>query len=479
MSLTSAMSNALSGLTAAARGAEVVSSNVANALTEGYGRRELELGAQSLAGSGGGVRIEGVQRQVDRAVLADRRASDASLAAADTKAAWLASVEAALGTPDAADSISGRIAGLEAALLDAASRPDAEPRLATAVGAAGDLATALNTASQKIADARLAADGKIASDVRTVNDALSNIASLNARISVARAEGRDALSLVDQRQAEIDRISPIVPIREVARDRGQVALYTDGGAILLDGRAATLGFAPARAVTPEMTLTSGALSGLTIDGKTVSTLESGPLGGGRLAASFSVRDEAAPQASADLDALARDLVERFAGVPDATLVPGDAGLLVDSVPGDEVGLAGRVGLNASVDPAQGGLVLRLRDGLGATSPGTPGNARLLNAFAAALEASRAPASGAFTGSSTTASGLAAKVLSARASERQAADADATFAAARNATVRAEEADGGVDTDREVQTLLAVEKSYAANARVIQTIDDMLATLLRI
>ena len=44
MSLSSTLANALSGLGAASRGAEVVSANVANARTPGYGRRELGLG---------------------------------------------------------------------------------------------------------------------------------------------------------------------------------------------------------------------------------------------------------------------------------------------------------------------------------------------------------------------------------------------------------------------------------------------------
>ena len=43
MSISSALSNALSGLNAVSRAADVVSSNVANAMTEGYGKREIEL----------------------------------------------------------------------------------------------------------------------------------------------------------------------------------------------------------------------------------------------------------------------------------------------------------------------------------------------------------------------------------------------------------------------------------------------------
>jgi len=43
MSISNSLSNALSGMTAASRMAEVVSSNLANSLTDGYGRRTLNL----------------------------------------------------------------------------------------------------------------------------------------------------------------------------------------------------------------------------------------------------------------------------------------------------------------------------------------------------------------------------------------------------------------------------------------------------
>ena len=43
----------------------------------------------------------------------------------------------------------------------------------------------------------------------------------------------------------------------------------------------------------------------------------------------------------------------------------------------------------------------------------------------------------------------------------------------------QELQGGVDTDREMQDLLQIEKAYAANAKVIQTVDEMLDLLLGI
>lgn len=51
MSIASAFNFAISGLTASSRKAEVVSSNIANAMTEGYARRELSIASQTLGGT--------------------------------------------------------------------------------------------------------------------------------------------------------------------------------------------------------------------------------------------------------------------------------------------------------------------------------------------------------------------------------------------------------------------------------------------
>jgi flagellar hook-associated protein 1 FlgK len=55
----------------------------------------------------------------------------------------------------------------------------------------------------------------------------------------------------------------------------------------------------------------------------------------------------------------------------------------------------------------------------------------------------------------------------------------TYAAAKWEAIRTLELEGGVDTDQELQKLLVIENAYAANARVIQTVDEMLDLLLRI
>jgi len=108
MSLSASLANALSGLTASSRRAEVVSSNVANATTEGYGRRELEVAARSIGGTGAGVAVIGVTRHVDAALLSDRRLADAAAGDAGAQSAFLAKIETLIGTPGDAGSLTGR-----------------------------------------------------------------------------------------------------------------------------------------------------------------------------------------------------------------------------------------------------------------------------------------------------------------------------------------------------------------------------------
>src|SRR5690606_11412783 len=110
MSLSASLANALTGLTASARAASVVSSNVSNALTEGYARRELHLSPQSVGGRGAGVRVDGVTRVVDRTLLTDRRLADGEAGNARLKSGFLARIEGMTGTPEDAGSLSARVA---------------------------------------------------------------------------------------------------------------------------------------------------------------------------------------------------------------------------------------------------------------------------------------------------------------------------------------------------------------------------------
>ncbi len=481
MSLSTSLSNAVSGLTATARSAEVVSTNVANAMTEGYARREILLSSRSIGGIGSGVQVDGVHRVVDAALMATRRISDGALAGVSVTAGFYARMEMVLGTPDQPGSLSARVAGLETALMESVARPESDARLTVVLSSAKDVIQALNAAGKEVQAQRSAADQAIARDVATLNDSLSRIEELNRTIAKTLNSGRDASGLLDQRQQLIDRVSEIVPVREIEREFGRVALYTPGGALLLDGPAPEIGFTPVNAVMADMSLANGALSGLTLNGRAMTDNQ---IAGGRLAANFALRDDDGPAMQAALDAVARDLVMRFQDpATDPTLTPGAAGLFTDGGgafdPLDELGLAGRLAINALVDPAQGGDLWRLRDGIGAAAPGPVGEGRQLDRMVAALSESLAAASGPFGPGSRSFGGLAGALISVVGTSRNLAEADQGYQAARLGELRMLEARNGVDTDDELQRLLLIERAYAANARVISAVDEMMMAILRI
>ncbi|WP_334195222.1 flagellar hook-associated protein FlgK [Pararhodobacter sp.] len=485
MSVTSALAGALSGLSAASRQAEILSSNVANATTPGYARRQVSLSSASLAGQGQGVQVLGITRDVDKQLLAERRLAQASDADRDVRAEFLKRLEQALGTPDSEGSLSARLAAFDQALVEAAGRPESQAGLNSIATTAKSLVDGLAAASDDIQAARATADRRIGEEVDKLNSTLARLQELNVNLRSFTGAGRDISALLDERQQLVDQISAIIPIREVPRDLNQIALFTTGGAPLLEGSAAVIGFSTTHTITAEMTQALGGLSGITINGRPYDTSGSAsPILGGSLGALFALRDDLAVSAQGKLDAVARDLVERFAASGlDPSQPSGAPGLFTDAGvafdPLNETGLASRLALNAAADPAQGGALFRLRDGLGTASEGATGDGTLLNALHAALTGVRALSSTGFAAGTRSFATLTGDILSDVSSSRLSAQSERSFASSKLTALTDLEAQNGIDTDQEMQQLLVIEKNYAANAKVIQAVADMIDTLLRL
>lgn len=485
MSISTALSTALTGLMVSGRSADVVSSNIANATTEGYGVRRLSTSSQINGGDGTGVRVNGVERLVDPVLLAERRGADAALGESLSGANYLTRVEDLIGTPNDPASLSASFDAFEASLVSAANRPDSQARLTGVLDAAGRLAGRINTISDGIQDARLDADREIASGISLINDTLERLAELNAQIRASRGGGRDISSMLDHQQALIDGISDLIPLREIRDSTGQVALFASDGTALLDGVPSFFEFTPTPVMAADLTRQNGGLSGLTLNGRPVPLDGAFPaLQGGRLAGLFEVRDTLMVTAQAQIDAVARDLAERLDDPAiDPTRLPGDPGLFTDAgaqvSAANEVGLAGRLRINPLVDPAQGGAVWRLRDGLGALAEGPPGQPGLLQTTLDALQAARPTLSGGFSGASRTMAGLAGDFLSMAGIARQSAETALSYASSRHEALKEAELRKGVDTDAEMQALLIIEQVFAANAKMIETVEEMLDQLMRI
>lgn len=476
MSISSSLSNAVSGMTAAARSAEIISSNVANSLTDGYGRRTL-----NLSSGAGGVEIGTVNRHVDRGIIADRRLAEASLGGFESLVSSMGRIEDIVGRIGESGSISSRIVDLESALIDAAVDPSSNTRLSAVNDKLSAVTDGLNSASRNIQNLRAELDGSIADQIDVLNSSLAQVEQLNADISYAQYTGGDASGFLDQRQMVIDKISEIVPLRELDRDGGRVALVTGSGETLLDGKAKVFGFATSPVIVADMTVQSGGLSGITLDGGPIAADGIGKLAGGSLGAAFQTRDVELVAAQNGLDTIAADLINRFQDpAVDPTLTVGDVGLFTDDGAAydstNKVGLADRISINAAIDPGQGGALTNLRDGVNATAAGLSGDSSLILGLSAVLAAPTSPTGGT---PALTAAGRASDLEAEIGSQRLNYESSLSFANARWSSLKEAEASEGVDTDFEMQMLLRVEQAYAANARVIQAVETMMQRLLEI
>ncbi|MBR2573311.1 MAG: flagellar hook-associated protein FlgK [Loktanella sp.] len=478
MSISSALNNAVTGLTASSRLAEVVSSNLSNALTEGYGRRDVSLSAGRL----GGVQVNGVTRFSDPGLLADRRLADADLTSEQRVANALVRLETSFGGVDGTTGLAARYAAFEQALISASSDPSSTTRLNTAVSRLSDVAATLRDQTRSTQALRQEADAAIGRDIDRLNKGLQQVADLNKDILRIKASGSDPSGLLDLRQQVVDDIATILPVREMARDNGTIALMTTNGTMLLDGRPVAFGFSPTPTITADMTLASGALSGVTLDNQPLDPLTGiGRLGGGSLGAAFTLRDKTLVETQQGLDQIAADLIARFQDPSvDATITGGLPGLLTDEGAAldlsDLPGLAGRITVSTAVDPARGGDPSLLRDGLYAALPGPSGNSAQLDQWLDALTAPRSDVPGI---SSRSAAGRIADYTAAIGMRRLAAEEAVSFSAAKWGNLHASELANGVDTDFELQVLLRVEQAYAANARVVETVNLMMQQLMEI
>ena len=417
-----------------------------------------------------------------------RREADGASARADILAQAYGDLNRELGAPGDNYGLFASYESFESSLKELSITPESTALQNSVLSAANDLTNQFNDLSLTASTMRDNADSGIARAVEIVNTSLNQIQSINSDISGMNERSGDTAALEDERQRLLDTISQYIPIKDIPRDNGQIDIITKTGVFLLAGSVKELEFAPTGAIPAGASYADGVggLSGLFVGSQEL-TPGAGNFGAssGLIAGYFTVRDSVAPEFMAQIDGLAADLIDRFSDdTLDPTKTPGDPGIFTNNGgpvdPANLPGLAARFRLNAAIDPSQGGEISRFRDGLGAVAPGPSGNADILNNLLDAFTTSNtAPNLSGLTGSFSSAE-LAAGISSLIGENRVRADATSVSATSRSVVLyESEIAKTGVDTDQELQSLLLIEQSYAANARVIQTVSDMIDILMRI
>ena len=424
MSLGAAFNNASSGLTVALRAVGATSSNLANALTENYGKREVTI----MSRTEGGARVTGTSRLVDQRTQGQIWLVNAQAAGNAQSLRSLEEIDRLVGTFDDPGSLYDISSKFETSLVSLASRPEDIVRQSNANQAADDLAEKIRTIGSGIQSIRSGADREISGVISVLNADLEKIAELNG--SIAKSHGQNTAALEDARQALIDKVSQIVPVKAVARDYGRIALMTPKGQFLLDQSASAIGFNPRNVVTSDMSVEGETLDLPILNGSAFQIPASG-----KLASLLQIRDTVAPEIYSQITALSETLVSRLSGVAS------DGPLFGFDAPSPDAVALGYSGDVSTIDA---------------------------NAALTALNTGNRRFSALVSDLSTS---LSTQVLNAEDRLGSARSSSAALIELKDSTA--------VDTDSELQKLIRIEKIYAANAKALQVVGNMLDDLIKI
>ena len=492
MTLTAALNSARTGLNTTQTQISATSDNVANALTEGYVARRSDPVSRAYGGVAAGVSTEIVRGPVNSRLLRDIRFANSELGQASIQQSILADIVNVSGSPAEGRSISAAFVELNTAFQRLSDTPDSPTSQRGVLDASKTLVSRFAALEDGIRTGREEADAAIAASVDEANALLNQLEQLNDDIVKAKASGNDGAPLLDERDLALTSLSELIGIRTFLGEDGDVVITTKEGISLLDGDARSLGFSPTSQVPPDATLGTP-LSGLSVNGTDITPTGGGPqaLQSGRIAGAFQLRDVELPRQQSQIDELARRTLSLFQTV-DASVGPAATGLFVeldavsglpirhdDAVPADPVaGLAGRLAINANVDPTAGGNLRRLRDGVQTLVAGPAGDTTQINAFIAGLNSGQPFSGTPGLGTNVSLEQYADQILTAHQADRlQADNATEASVVTYNTLLSRHVGETGVNVDAESERLLTLEQAYAANAQVISTVNRMFEELL--
>jgi len=498
MTLASALSIADSSFRAIGTQSANIASNIANANTPGYSAEVANLGTTAYDG----VEVFSITRDANAALTAQLHVATSDSAMQSAIATGVASLAQTVSDSSSASSTgplangaspAAMISSLQSALSTYESTPNSLTSAQAAVAAAKRLSGALNSASQTVTQVRTQADTQIGQDVANVNSLLNQFTSVNNAVIAGLGTGDNVGSLQDKRDQLVKQISQYIGVTTSINGNGSMAIFSDGGSTLFQTAPYQLTFQASGNLGPGITGNQVLVNGVPISGASSNT----PIQSGEIAGLVNLRDNVAPQYQAQLDQIAGNLITAFQETDQSTTNPGlppQPGLFtapgLTGVPASSnfSGLAYSIGINATVDPAQGGNPTLLRDGgISDTSNndytynanGQAGYTGRLQQLISGLGATMSFSSSAGLPTSTSLTGYSQSSVSWVQAANQTASANSTYqqslltqasAALSNAT--------GVNLDSELTNMLTIESSYQASAKLLTAANSMLTNLLQ-
>jgi len=319
MSLSDALSIAMSGLRANQAAMSLVSSNVANAETPGYVRKTLDQVTTNSGSYGSDVRIVGVNRELDQYIQAQLRTETSGAGYASLRSNFLQQLQSIYGNPGSVGTLEDAFNGLTTAVQALSTSADSQSARIGVVNAANMLASQLNSMTQGIQTLRGAAETGINDSVNTANNLMSQIATINNQLAANPLGGTSTDSstaaLLDQRDQYITQLSELMDIRVTTNGANQVTVFTSSGVQLVGNEAAKLSFNAQGTVTPNTLWNSdpsksnlgSVVVTYTNGGGSIDLTATGGIKSGKIAAYTELRDKSLVEAQNQLDQFAASL----------------------------------------------------------------------------------------------------------------------------------------------------------------------------
>ena len=242
MGLNAALSAAGTALDVYSAGIQVSGNNIANANDPNYIRETLQLAPsypvqqQGLI-LGSGVTATGVKQQINLYLEQRVYAANGDASGSSATNSIYQQLESSLQTLSSAD-LSSQLGGLTNAFNNVVNQPGSTSNKQLAIQQGVQFAQSVTNLRSQIDTLRTSINQTVQSDVIEANNLIDDIAKLNPKITSLESAGlltSDAGSLRDQRYADLNRLSQIIPVTINDRGSAGVDVTLNGQALVIPG----------------------------------------------------------------------------------------------------------------------------------------------------------------------------------------------------------------------------------------------------
>jgi flagellar hook-associated protein 1 FlgK len=326
MGLFTSINTAFQGLDITQKQMGVVSQNVAGANSAGYVKRRLLTA--DLAGPGGGVVSNGVQRLLDTYVQKQLWQETGGAGYANIQGSYTEQLNKLYGVPGSTTGLTGQFNTFKSKLQVLQASPGSIAARSDVVSSAKILANKIGLVSDGIKNLRQATEDGLSDAVSVANTALSDLSAINQKIGAGQTDP----ALLDQRDRAIRSLSEVMDISVTEQANGRVSISTKSGFSLLENeQIAKLSFDAKSNIGPDNVYSAdpakrgvGTVMLTDPSGQVIDLIAANGIRGGEIAGLIELRDKTLVQVQAQIDDFAANLSSAFSdrAVVSATVAGG-------------------------------------------------------------------------------------------------------------------------------------------------------------